>query len=130
MQRSLAGDYADHIPRQDLSSLSDTHREILEMVTRGMTNEEIAGKLKVSVNTVKTHISRLFDRLGARDRTHLAVLMLESQHLERLGVTELIARINVLNDKIDDVMALRPVLKQIASDLSVFRNATNGTDRA
>jgi DNA-binding CsgD family transcriptional regulator len=43
--------------------------EILELVAEGMSNREIAGKLFVSENTVKTHCSRAFDKLGAKRRT-------------------------------------------------------------
>jgi len=43
--------------------------EILELVAQGMSNREIAGKLFVSENTVKTHCSRAFDKLGAKRRT-------------------------------------------------------------
>lgn len=44
-------------------------REILELIATGMSNREIAEKLFVSENTVKTHSSRLFDKLGAKRRT-------------------------------------------------------------
>ena len=43
--------------------------EILALIANGMSNREIAEKLFVSENTVKTHSSRLFDKLGARRRT-------------------------------------------------------------
>ena len=43
--------------------------EILELIARGMSNREIAEKLYVSENTVKTHSSRLFDKLSAKRRT-------------------------------------------------------------
>jgi DNA-binding CsgD family transcriptional regulator len=43
--------------------------EILELIAQGMSNREIADKLFVSENTVKTHSSRLFDKLSARRRT-------------------------------------------------------------
>ena len=43
--------------------------EILELIAQGMSNREIAGKLYVSENTVKTHSSRVFDKLGAKRRT-------------------------------------------------------------
>ena len=43
--------------------------EILELIARGMSNREIAEKLFVSENTVKTHSSRLFDKLSAKRRT-------------------------------------------------------------
>jgi len=56
---------------QRLKDLGITRREleILELIAQGMSNREIAGKLFVSENTVKTHSSRLFDKLGARRRT-------------------------------------------------------------
>jgi DNA-binding CsgD family transcriptional regulator len=43
--------------------------EILGLVAQGLSNREIAGKLFVSENTVKTHCSRAFEKLGARRRT-------------------------------------------------------------
>ena len=43
--------------------------EILELIASGLSNREIAEKLFVSENTVKTHSSRLFDKLGAKRRT-------------------------------------------------------------
>ena len=43
--------------------------EILELIAQGLSNREIADKLFVSENTVKTHSSRLFDKLSARRRT-------------------------------------------------------------
>lgn len=43
--------------------------EILEAIAAGLSNREIAGRLFVSENTVKTHTARLFDKLSARRRT-------------------------------------------------------------
>lgn len=56
---------------QRLKDLGITKREleILELIAHGMSNREIAEKLFVSENTVKTHSSRLFDKLGAKRRT-------------------------------------------------------------
>lgn len=48
--------------------------EILGLVAQGMSNREIAGKLFVSENTVKTHCSRVFEKLGARRRTQAVQL--------------------------------------------------------
>jgi two-component system, NarL family, response regulator LiaR len=45
--------------------------EILERIAEGLSNREIADRLFVSENTVKTHSSRLFDKLGARRRTQV-----------------------------------------------------------
>ncbi|MFB5083517.1 response regulator transcription factor, partial [Symbiobacterium thermophilum] len=43
--------------------------EILRLIASGAANKEIAAALFISENTVKTHISNLFQKLGARDRT-------------------------------------------------------------
>ena len=54
-----------------LRELAITKREleILELIAKGLSNREIAEKLFVSENTVKTHSSRLFDKLSAKRRT-------------------------------------------------------------
>ena len=54
-----------------LRNLGITKREleILELIAQGLSNREIAEKLFVSENTVKTHSSRLFDKLSAKRRT-------------------------------------------------------------
>jgi NarL family two-component system response regulator LiaR len=54
-----------------LHDLGVTKREleILELIAKGLSNKEIAESLFVSENTVKTHSSRLFDKIGARRRT-------------------------------------------------------------
>ena len=59
---------ADDKKREDLG-ITRRELEILELIAQGMSNREIAGKLFVSENTVKTHSSRVFDKLGAKRRT-------------------------------------------------------------
>ena len=59
---------ADERKREDLG-ITRRELEILELIAQGMSNREIAGKLYVSENTVKTHSSRVFDKLGAKRRT-------------------------------------------------------------
>ena len=49
--------------------LTPRELEILERIAEGLSNREIAERLFVSQNTVKTHSSRVFDKLGARRRT-------------------------------------------------------------
>lgn len=49
--------------------LTPRELEILERIAEGLSNQEIAARLFVSENTVKTHASRVFDKLGAKRRT-------------------------------------------------------------
>ena len=63
----------DDRKREDLG-ITRREMEILALVAQGMSNREIAGRLYVSENTVKTHCSRAFDKLGARRRTQAVQL--------------------------------------------------------
>jgi NarL family two-component system response regulator LiaR len=58
----------DERKRVDLG-ITPRELEILVLIAQGLSNREIAGKLYVSENTVKTHSSRVFDKLGAKRRT-------------------------------------------------------------
>jgi DNA-binding NarL/FixJ family response regulator len=57
-----------------LGSLSARERDVVELIGVGMTNDEIAEKLVLSTSTVKHHVGRVIQKLGARNRTHAAVL--------------------------------------------------------
>ena len=63
----------DDKKREDLT-ITPRELEVLELIAQGMSNREIAEKLYVSENTVKTHSSRVFDKLGARRRTQAVQL--------------------------------------------------------
>ena len=53
----------------DELGLSKRELEVLQLMAIGLSNQEVADKLFVSLNTIKTHISRLFDKLGVKRRT-------------------------------------------------------------
>jgi DNA-binding NarL/FixJ family response regulator len=61
-----------------LGELTGREREIVGWVATGMSNAEIAGRLVVSPDTVRTHVSRAMVKLGARDRAQLVVFAIRS----------------------------------------------------
>ena len=61
--------FALNVERLRELAITKRELEILELIATGMSNREIADKLFVSENTVKTHSSRLFDKLSAKRRT-------------------------------------------------------------
>jgi DNA-binding NarL/FixJ family response regulator len=61
-----------------LERLTPREREVLALVGRGRSNAEIAERLVLSPLTAKTHVARLFSKLGARDRAQLVVTAYES----------------------------------------------------
>jgi DNA-binding NarL/FixJ family response regulator len=61
-----------------LAVLTDRERQVLAEVGRGRSNSEIAADFFISVQTAKTHVSRIMSKLAARDRTHLVIAAYES----------------------------------------------------
>jgi NarL family two-component system response regulator LiaR len=70
---AVASSNSERLKRDD-RGITPRELEILGLIAQGMSNREIAGKLYVSENTVKTHSSRVFDKLGARRRTQAVQL--------------------------------------------------------
>jgi DNA-binding NarL/FixJ family response regulator len=75
----------DHFARADASTplaaaaeavglLTDREREVLKLIARGRSNQEIGAAMFVAETTVKTHVGRIFMKLGARDRVQAAVV--------------------------------------------------------
>ena len=80
--RSLIGEFVARPPDRSraaaLDELTRREREVVALVARGLTNDEIAARMVISPLTAKTHVSRAMTKLHARDRAQLVVLAYES----------------------------------------------------
>ncbi len=89
LTRRLLDTYIHHLPASPgapapddprLSALTDREREILTVIGQGWTNTEIAERLHLAESTVKTHVTRILAKTGARDRVQ-AVILAYDTHL-------------------------------------------------
>jgi DNA-binding NarL/FixJ family response regulator len=75
LSRTAIDEYASRAEARgqadDLELLTAREREVLQLLAEGLSNQEIAGKLSISVKTVETHRSNMMHKLGVKDKTGL-----------------------------------------------------------
>lgn len=71
-----ARDVLDEIERKPLSP---REAEVLELISRGLTNSQVAKGLGLSVHAVKFHLASVYRKLGVANRTEAAVVLLHSR---------------------------------------------------
>jgi DNA-binding CsgD family transcriptional regulator len=69
-------------------NLTPRQTQILRLISRGVTDKEIASTLGISVKTVQTHLYRLYRKLGVTNRAHAVTLWLHSQSDESHAAPE------------------------------------------
>lgn len=80
MEGSLAPSPAPAYTDPELEDLTDREREVLIEIAHGLSNQEIAEKLFISLPTVKTHVAHILQKINARDRVQ-AVVFAYDNHL-------------------------------------------------
>lgn len=84
MTRCLISEFVRQRPKPEatspagLAALTPRETEVLRLVAEGLSNYEISARLMVTEETTKTHVSRVLNKLGLRDRTQAVVTAYES----------------------------------------------------
>ena len=77
--KSAVAKDADEGAAADASPLSSRERQVVELVSQGFKNREIAQRMFISEQTVKNHLHNIFDKLGVSDRLELALYAIHKQ---------------------------------------------------
>ena len=70
-------------PAQPVEALTEREEQVLAAVAGGCTNSEVADRLYITLSTVKTHITSLMNKLGARNRVEIAIWAYETGRVRR-----------------------------------------------
>ena len=84
MERFAEPVAAPGIPAR-LAQLTERELDVLRLITRGLSNAEIAAEMVVAETTVKTHVARILTKLSVRDRVQAVVIAYESGFVARGG---------------------------------------------
>ncbi|CUU54081.1 DNA-binding response regulator, NarL/FixJ family, contains REC and HTH domains [Parafrankia irregularis] len=78
--RHMAGSRRNRAAQETMrrAALTDRESEVLRLISEGLSNNEIASRLYLGAQTVKTHVSSVLAKLGARDRTQAVIIAYES----------------------------------------------------
>ncbi|MER7204955.1 DNA-binding response regulator [Streptomyces sp. CB01635] len=90
LTRRLLDAYVQHLPATNapqgpdprIAALTEREREILTVIAQGWTNSEIAARLHLAESTVKTHVSRILAKTGARDRVQAVIVAYDAKLVE------------------------------------------------
>ncbi|MGB3444837.1 MAG: response regulator transcription factor [Actinophytocola sp.] len=80
---TFAGSRPATPPAQPIDALTDREEQILATVARGHTNNEIAAEFHITLSTVKSHVTSLMNKLGARNRVEVAMWAYETGRVRK-----------------------------------------------
>jgi DNA-binding NarL/FixJ family response regulator len=75
----VAAELAQHATDEDLTT---REIDVLRLIASGNANKEVAGKLSIAEETVKSHVTNILAKLGANDRTHAVTIALKRGIIE------------------------------------------------